>query len=243
MENNITEHTQSDEPIQEDTADYFWSIGIIGLGTLIDFGVISATTNSELGWPHYLGSGLAFTTLTIVSAAILTALFSGIPKHKKQWPRFVSNLTFPLIISSAFWIWRAAHVTEIGNVKYREREAAQRLIEEMEDNEKLRGAAEPVLLRVRLQVEADIKRQLKDGETIINVSGWSASSIGGTKWLVKFEFESDGSPKWLLFEYDNYLETVKSVFSEDVLVDRYLEKSESGSSLKLPNLKWYGPVL
>ena len=218
-----------------------WTFILFAIIVVIAFGISLDYGDPQSNWANYLGSGLACGTLSLVTAAIILFFALGFPKNRTTWRIFISKMAIPMMLTGCFWIWRT---NEISEKQFEKGRYAKRVEEEMTKQSLRKKEAEPVIRMAKIELDDILIRRLKDKEGVIKIDGWSASSLDGGTWLVKFEFSENGEDKWMLYEYNDYLRDFKSVFTDEALKSHYLDTE--GSSFNQATERrmgdWYGPV-
>jgi len=215
--------------------------GIIGFSYLINSGV----NHPQWIWADCFGRAFGTGLLSLLSAVAIVGVLMvidaiSVPSGHSRMSVFLRSLAWPLVLTGALWLW---HAHTVASTAADDATEVRALADKLRRDEELRSKAEPVIRAVRLSEENSIKNHLRGKDGVNDVIGWSAAHFEGTKWLVKFQFNENDSFKWMIYEYDSYLTTVKSVHSDKRLKEQYLETDETGATgLKRSYLTWYGPV-
>lgn len=219
---------------------------IVGIASLI----VEGSGDSQSNWANHLGSGLAFGVLSVVTASIILMFRSGFPKNRTMWRIFVSNLAIPMMFTGALWLWRANSISvkkaEKEDEKAEYAKLDQETIREEQQKQRIKQEADLVIRSAKIMLDDQIRRFISEIKGAIRIDGWSASPLGGGTWLVKFVYSINGSDKWLLYEYNDYLHDFRLVFSDNILKGEYLKSDEDGASFNEATLRkmgdWYGPI-
>ncbi len=209
----------------------------------IAFVIAQDAGNPQSNWANHLGNGLACGTLAVATAAIILVFALGFPKDRTAWRVFISKMAAPMIFTGFFWLWRTTTISE----EQAERGRYAKLVEETMSEQALRKQeADPVIRMAKIVLDDRIRKSISMVEGSIKIDGWSASSLDGGTWLVKFEYSANGVNQWFLYEYNDYLRDFKSVFEDESIKSHYLNIDSSGASFNEATRRkmgdWYGPV-
>jgi hypothetical protein len=209
--------------------------------------VIAYVINSTAGHPEWIWAdclGRAFGTgiLVIISSAALAAILLRLLNDSCERISIniiAKTIIVPLVMSGFLWLCYAAYDAKKTAAEGREIHDSQvKLKKYME----LGAEAKPVIDSVKFSRENGIKSLLKEKNGSLKVTGWSAAKIDDSTWLVQFKFSLDDQDKWVLYEYNSYLETIKSVMDEKNLSEKYLTTEGGAFNYKYEYLDWFGPI-
>lgn len=237
---SVTPQSTTDETplVRSSERDYWWSAFLLFMiGFLVHLIFSEAIGRNSTSAEHF-GSVSAFVFLALGSAVVFAFILNAFGEVKKWWD-VRGKIAGSLFLVGIFWVWRAVVVAEAQQQRLWDSERASELKEDLAKYEQLGVRAEPVLAYVRKSVENEIKDRLRGIPESVEVVGWSAAEVSGTKWLVKFEYKIDENLMWRLFEYDAYLEVVKSVFGDERMMKKYFDGSDSFVG---GDPRWYGPL-
>lgn len=217
--------------------------------TLISYFIFSDAEDPKLNWANYLGSALACGIISLATAAMFLGflLFLGmltVPKGRRMLHVITSHLAWPMIVAGVFWMWRAHEgVFEKYVLEQRAHDSAEQQKDKLIFEKKARSA----IFKVQTKEEESIRDYLRKSDSPIDVKGWSAVSIRGSKWLVQFEYSVGKQSRWILYEYDEYLGSVKSVLDDEKLLSVYMTKDSDGhpqwnEDISWEIREWYGPI-
>lgn len=203
MKSEITPPSHDEEgPVDSSyKSDYLWSAIIAGIIAFLVFLIFTVAGDYSVTNSERIGTVSAFLVLSAGSAVLLAFILNVVGNKKPLWD-VRGKLAASLFFVGIFWVWRAGFVADMAKVRAYDAERAKNLKEELARYEELGSEAKPVLAHVRISEEESLKDYLRTLIETVDVVGWSAAKVGGTRWLVKFEYKVGNTGRWAVSRRD-----------------------------------------